>query len=112
MHDLEYSTPEDLYYDFCLWEYKASHVLRQQAQVFKPFFDSFEFTGAEERIADLMSAIRQEFGVYTQKHGLGTEEDRRCHSLGVLRLRLQEGGTGALHNEAAPAILGLCPRVR
>ena len=70
MHDLEYSTPEDLYYDFCLWEYKPLTSCDNKLRSSNLLFHSFEFTGVEERIADLIRAIRQEFGVSHTVWGL------------------------------------------
>ncbi len=70
MHDLEYSTPEDLFYDFCLWEYKPLASCDNKLRSSNLLFHSFEFTGLDKRISDLCRAIREGFGVSHTVWGL------------------------------------------
>jgi hypothetical protein len=63
MHQLEYSTAQDLFYDFCLWEYKPLTSTGNKLNPSTLLFHSFEVTGLHEKIFDLVQVIRKGFGV-------------------------------------------------
>lgn len=63
MHELEYTTAQDLFYDFCLWEYKPLSPPENKLSSSNLLFHSFEFAGLSDRVYDLIGAIRAGFGV-------------------------------------------------
>jgi hypothetical protein len=63
MADLEYTTGQDLFYDFCLWDYKPLRPPENKLSSSNLLFHSFEFTGLNDRVYDLIRAIRGGFGV-------------------------------------------------
>ena len=63
MYKPEYSTAQDIFYDFCLWEYAPLSRPENKLSSSNLLFHSFEFTGLSDRIYDLMGAIRAGFGV-------------------------------------------------
>jgi hypothetical protein len=70
LENLEYSTAQDLYYDFCLWEYRPRTPCDNKLRSSNLLFHSFEFTGLDERISGLIQAIREGFGVSHTVWGL------------------------------------------
>lgn len=70
LENLEYSTAQDLYYDFCLWEYKPLTSCDNKLRSSNLLFHSFDFTGLDERISELTKAIREGFGVSHTVWGL------------------------------------------
>jgi hypothetical protein len=63
MYEQEYTTAQDLFYDFCLWEYKPVSPPENKLSSSNLLFHSFEVTGLSERVYDLIKAIREGFGV-------------------------------------------------
>ena len=62
-YELEYATHQDLFYDFCLWEYKPVSSPENKLRSSTLLFQSFEATGLNDRVYDLIQAIRKGFGV-------------------------------------------------
>ena len=60
---LEYSAAQDLFYDFCLWEYRPLTSPENKLRSSNLLFHSFEFTGLSDRVFDLIQPIRQGFGI-------------------------------------------------
>lgn len=76
MHELEYTTAQDLFYDFCLWEYQPVSPPNDKLSSSNLLFHSFEFTGLSDCVWDLIRAIRKGFGVSRTVWGvkkLGTD---------------------------------------
>jgi hypothetical protein len=63
MFEPEYTTAQDLFCDFCLWEYQPATSPGNKLSSSNLLFHSFEFTGLSERVYDLIRAIRVGFGV-------------------------------------------------
>ena len=70
MDRLEYTTAQDLLFDFCLWEYKALTPCDNKLSSSNLLFDSFEVAGLNERIFDLIQAIREGMGISHTVWGL------------------------------------------
>jgi len=70
LENLEYSTPEDPFFDFCLWEYRPLTSCDNKLRSSNLLFHSFDFTGLDERASDLIQAIREGFGVSHTVWGL------------------------------------------
>lgn len=70
MFELEYTTAQDLFYDFCLWEYQPVSPPNDKLSSSTLLFHSFEFTGLSDRVWDLVRAIRKGFGVSRTVWGL------------------------------------------
>ena len=63
MFEPEYTTAQDLFYDFCLWEYEPLSPPTNKLRSSNLLFHSFEITGLSDRGYDLIRAIREGFGV-------------------------------------------------
>jgi len=70
LENLEYSTPKDPFFDFCLWEYRPLTSCDNKLRASNLLFHSFDFTGLDERASDLIQAIREGFGVSHTVWGL------------------------------------------
>ena len=63
MDRLEYSTDQDVFYDFCLWEYKPAVPYENKFRSVDLLFRSFDVVGVNERIFDFVQAIREGIGL-------------------------------------------------
>jgi len=63
MDRLEYSTDQDVFYDFCLWEYKPAVPYENKFRSVDLLFHSFDVVGVNERIFDFVQAIREGIGL-------------------------------------------------
>jgi len=70
MYELEYTTAQALFYDFCLWEYEPLTSPANKLSSSNLLFHSFEFTDLSNRVYDLIRAIREGFGVSRTVWGL------------------------------------------
>jgi len=70
MERLEYSTMQDTFYDFCLWEYNPVASCENKLRASSLLFHTFDVTGMDERIFDLIRAIREGFGVLNTVWGV------------------------------------------
>jgi len=70
MNQVEYSTAQDFFYDFCLWEYKPLTSPQNKLSSSNLLFHSFEVAGLSERVFDLIQAIRKGFGVSQTVYGI------------------------------------------
>jgi len=59
---LEYTTGQDLFYDFCLWEYTPRCPWEGKFRSINLLHHSFAFTGAHEGMFQLVQAIRERLG--------------------------------------------------
>jgi len=62
MHPLEYTTSQDIFFDFCLWDYRPSVPYENKFRSVNLLYNSFDCTGVHERFFDLVQAIRQGLG--------------------------------------------------
>ena len=60
---LEYTSAQDPFFDFCLWEYQPLTSCDNKLRSSNLLFHSFEITGLSDRGYDLIRAIREGFGV-------------------------------------------------
>jgi hypothetical protein len=59
----ESSGSRDIFFDFCLWEYKPVIPYENKFRSANLLFHSFNVRGVDKRVFDLVQAIRQGFGV-------------------------------------------------
>ena len=62
MDRLEYMTDQDPLYDFCLWDYEPVAPFENKFRPATLLFHSFDVLGVNERIFDVVHAIRQGIG--------------------------------------------------
>lgn len=63
MERLEYTTAQDTFFDFCLWEYKPIVPYENKLRAASLLFHSFDVRGIDGRIYQIVQAIREGFGV-------------------------------------------------
>jgi len=63
MDRLEYTTDQDLFFDFCMWEYKPVVPYIDKFRSANLLFHSFDVMQTHERVFDLVRAIRERFGI-------------------------------------------------
>lgn len=73
---LEFTTDQDPFYDFCLWEYKPVAPHEGKFRAINLLFHSFDFTGIDERGFDLVRAIRAGFGPSNTVCGIKQREGK------------------------------------
>jgi hypothetical protein len=59
----EYTTSQELFFDFCLWEYKPVSSYESKFRSANLLFHSFDVAGLDRRVFDLIQAIREGFGL-------------------------------------------------
>jgi hypothetical protein len=62
MRRLEYTTNRDIFYDFCLWEYRPAVDCENKFRSVNLLHHSFDYAAVNHRIFDLVQAIRQGIG--------------------------------------------------
>jgi len=67
---LEYTTVGDTFSDFMLWEYMPIAPFESKLRAASMLFHSFDVTGIDERIFEIVKAIRAEFGVLNTVWGV------------------------------------------
>lgn len=77
MHTLEMTTPQDLYFDYCLWHYKPVAPCENKLRSSNLLFHSFDVAGADRRVFGLIRAIRESFGLFNTVWGLKRLRDGR-----------------------------------
>ncbi len=63
MNPLEYESAKEVFYDFCLWEYRPAVPFEKKFKSSNLLFHSFYVAGANERIFELVRAIREGIGL-------------------------------------------------
>jgi len=63
MQSIEYTSAADVFYDFCLWEYTPAVPFEKKFKSANLLFHSFEVTGVNPRIFELVRAIREGIGL-------------------------------------------------
>jgi hypothetical protein len=59
MDRIEYTTSQDIFHDFCLWEYVPSVPYENKFRSVNLLYNSFEQIGVHERFFDLVQVIRE-----------------------------------------------------
>ena len=75
MDRLEYMTAQDVFFDFCLWEYTPLAPWENKFCSSTLLFHSFKVAGLDERIFDLIQAIRKGIGLSHTVWGVKQLED-------------------------------------
>ena len=60
---LEYTTHQDLFFDFCLWEYKPLVSYENKFRSANLLYHSFDVANVNEEIFQLVQTIREGFGI-------------------------------------------------
>ena len=61
-HPLEYTTPEDGYFNYCWWPYTPVAPVENKFRPVTLLFHSFDLAGVDERAFQLVQTIRQAIG--------------------------------------------------
>ncbi len=64
MDRLEYTTPKDVFNDFCLWEYRPAVSWENKFRSINLLFNSFDCMGLDERYYALAESVRQGMGEF------------------------------------------------
>ncbi|MEE8416577.1 MAG: hypothetical protein V3S05_09915 [Desulfobacterales bacterium] len=59
---LEYTTNQDVFFDYCLWEYKPVVPFENKFRSVNLLFHSFDVMGVHERVFELVQTIRKGIG--------------------------------------------------
>jgi hypothetical protein len=76
MEPLEYSKANDLFFDFCLWEYKPTVPWENKLRSSNLLFHSFDVMGLDERARDLVRSIREWAGLSRTVWGMKHQGNR------------------------------------
>jgi len=63
MDRLEYTTDQDRFFDFCMWEYSPLMPWEKKLRSSNLLFHSFAVMQIHERVFDLVQTIRERFGI-------------------------------------------------
>ncbi len=76
-HDrLELTAPDDLYYDYCLWQYRPVAPTEGKLRSANLLYDTFEMTRAPGSAHDVVRAIRERIGLFNTVWGVKQVEGR------------------------------------
>ncbi len=67
---LELTTSDDLYYDYCLWQYRPIAISEGKLRSANLLYHSFEVADAPDNAYDLVTAIRQGIGMFNTVWGV------------------------------------------
>jgi hypothetical protein len=70
MERREYITNQDLFFNYCLWEYRPLVSCENKFRSVNLLFHSFEVAGVDERMFDLVAAVRKAIGMSMTVWGL------------------------------------------
>lgn len=70
MDRMEFMTNKDIFFDFCLWEYKPVAPYENKFRPANLLFHSFDIMGVNERVYELIQAIREGIGISYTVWGL------------------------------------------
>lgn len=70
MDQLEYTTEQDRFYDFCLWEYQPVADPANKLRSANLLYHSFDVAGASGRMFRLVQAIRRALGIFNSVWGV------------------------------------------
>lgn len=63
MHPIEYTNAQEVFYDFCLWEYTPTVPFEKKYKSSNLLFHSFDVEGVNPRIFELVRSIREGIGI-------------------------------------------------
>ena len=69
-YEQEYTTVQDLFYDFCLWEYRLAVPHENKFRSANLLFHSFEVMEADDRAFELVRTIREGLGISSTVWGV------------------------------------------
>ncbi|MCG6533702.1 MAG: hypothetical protein L7F78_03225 [Syntrophales bacterium LBB04] len=67
---IEYTTPGDLYYDYCLWQYQPVTTTNNRFRSVNLLYHSFDVAGIDERAFALVDALRAAIGMFNTVWGI------------------------------------------
>ncbi len=67
---IELTTPDDIYYDYCLWQYEPVASPENKLRSVNLLYHSFELTCAPDSAYGLVEAIRREIGMFNTVWGI------------------------------------------
>jgi hypothetical protein len=70
MDRIEYTTDQESFFDFCLWEYKPVVPYQNKFRPVNLLFHSFDAAGVNEKIFDFVQAIREGIGLSNTVWGI------------------------------------------
>lgn len=70
---MEYTTDGDIFYDYCLWEYKPVVPHENKFRSINLLFHSFNITNANENFYTLVKSIREVIGIFNTVWGIKQE---------------------------------------
>jgi len=70
MNQLEYTSTQDAFFDFCLWEYRPAVPYENKFRSATLLFHSFDVMGAGERAFDLVRTVREGIGISSSVWGV------------------------------------------
>lgn len=78
MDRLEYTTNQDVFFDYCLWEYKPVVPFENKFRSVNLLFHSFDAMGVHERVFELVHTIREGLGAARTVWGVQQEGQDIC----------------------------------
>jgi hypothetical protein len=73
---MEFTTDQDVFYDFCLWEYRPTRSFKDKFRSANLLFHSFDLAGMDRLGFELIQAIRHGFGTSHTVYGIKQRENR------------------------------------
>jgi hypothetical protein len=73
---LEYTGPDDSFYDYCLWEYKPISPWEHKLRSVNLLFHSFEMGGLDKKAFELVESLRGAIGMFHTVWGIKHMEGR------------------------------------
>ncbi len=70
MFQLEYTAPNDSFYDYCLWEYRPIPPWEHKFRSVNLLFHSFEMAGLDEKAFELVKTLREAIGIFHTVWGI------------------------------------------
>jgi hypothetical protein len=74
----EYTTRQDVFFDYCLWEYRPAVPYENKFRSSNLLFHAFDLSGVDERAFDLIRRIREAVGVSRTVWGVKQSGQRRA----------------------------------
>ncbi len=71
----EYTTGQDVFYNYCLWEYKPLVDCEHKFRSINLLYHTFDLAGVDERAIELVTAIRQGIGPSLTVWGLKRQDE-------------------------------------
>jgi hypothetical protein len=75
MNRLELTTPQDLFHDFCLWEYRPEASAANKFRSINLLYNSFDYMGLDEWHYDFIKTVRHGMGEFQTVWGVKKQGD-------------------------------------